>query len=62
MLYLAEARNVRGFVISDIFAAIKICGIMPTAKTANLKCAKSFLGIQYVICNVLEDSGLYINL
>jgi hypothetical protein len=49
MLYLVEARNVRGFVISDIFAAIKIRGIMPTAKSANLKCAKSFLGIQYII-------------
>jgi hypothetical protein len=48
MIYLAEARNVRGFVISDIFAGIKIRGIMPTAKTANLKCTKSFLGIQYV--------------
>jgi hypothetical protein len=47
MLYLVEARNVRGFVISDIFAAIKIRGIMPTAKSANIKCAKSFLGIQY---------------
>jgi hypothetical protein len=44
---LVEARNVRGFVITDIFAAIKIRGIMPTAKSANLKRAKSFLGIQY---------------
>jgi hypothetical protein len=51
MLCLAEARNVRGFVISDIFAAIKIRGIMPPAKTANLKCAKSFLGIQYSHAN-----------
>jgi hypothetical protein len=48
MVYLVEAINVRGFVISDIFAAIKIRGIMPTAKAANLKCAKSFLGIQYI--------------
>jgi hypothetical protein len=44
--YLNEAKNVREFVISDIFAAIKICGIMPTAKSANLKRAESFLGIQ----------------
>jgi hypothetical protein len=52
MLYLVEARNVRGFVLSDIFAAIKIRGIMPTAKTANLKCAKSFLGIRTVYITV----------
>ena len=46
--YLVETRNVRGFVISDMFAAIKIHGIMLTVKSANLKRAKSFLGIQYL--------------